>query len=202
MNAQQIRNKNLLSSFFITLLITSAYGEMTLSIKDAIQTDAFNLEIMFLPAVFFFVSVRFFVGNQLHLLDDSLAKLPGLVWLYDLMVIICQCIILFLLGGLTSAEGNRSVPITFLDLLILLYVIDVLWIVSQWALKKVFRSWNREFIPWAWAILNSVLIGLFFLLDFVFADVISSRIGLISLLLLSVLGFVVDVVLIDYYDVL
>jgi hypothetical protein len=201
MNAKQIEKRNLLSSFFVTLLIALAYQEMILTVKDVSRTDGLNFEIIFLPATFFFISVRFFVGNQLYLLSDSLLELPGLAWLYDLMVIITQCVVLVLLGGLTSVASNRTASITFLDFAILLYVIDVLWVFSQWAIGRVFRRWRRPFIPWAWAILNSLLIGSFYVLDLVFADNVYDHVGLTCLLGLNVLGFIVDVVLVDYYDV-
>jgi hypothetical protein len=201
MNTQQMEKRNLLSGFFVTLLIGLAYQEMIACVKGVLQTNAFNYQIIFLPAIFFFVSVRFFVGNQLHLLGDTLLKLPGLAWLYDLMVIIVQCIVLVLLGGVASVEANRAAPIKFLDLLILLYVIDVLWVASQWGLGKALRSWRRPFVPWAWAILNTVLIVLLFVLDRIFGDAIYSAAGRTCLLVLNVLGFLVDVVLVDYYDV-
>jgi hypothetical protein len=201
MNTGQIANRNLVSSVFVTLLISLAFEQMIYRVQDVLRTDAFNYQLIFLPATFFFVAVRFFVGDQLHLLGKGLQKLPGLTWLYDLMVIIFECIFLVLLGGLTSVASNRQTPIRFLDILTLLYIIDVLWVVSQWAVGKVVPSWRRQFIPWAWAILNGVLTLFMLALDMIFGNTIYNTIGMSFILGINVLGFIVDMILVDYYQI-
>ena len=203
MNPKQIENRNLVSSVFVTLLIALAFQEMIYCVKDVLRTDAFNFEIIFLPITFFFISIRFFVGDHLHLLGDGISNLPGMVWLYDLMVIISECVFLVFLAGLTSIAANRQGPIRFLDFLILLYIIDVLWVISQWAVGKLFISWKRQFIPWAWAILNSILICFLWILDQIFGNgIYNNLIGLVCLLTLNIIGFIVDVIMVDYYDIL
>ena len=104
--------------------------------------------------VFFLTSMRFFIGNQLHLLNESLTRMPGNVWLYDLMVIIAQSVAFIFLGGVCSPEANRSAKIGFVEILIVIYVIDVLWIVSQWIIGRLKAEYKREFVPWVWGILN------------------------------------------------
>jgi CDP-diglyceride synthetase len=146
---QQIEKRNLLSSFFVTLLIALAYQEMITPVRKSVRTSGFTLETSLLMSVFFLTTMRFFVGNQLHLLSESLVTMPGLVWLYDLMVIIVQSVVLTFLGGVSSVEANRQTPIDFVRLLIILYVIDVAWIISQWILGKILPKWRRAFIPWA-----------------------------------------------------
>jgi len=141
------------------------------------------------------------VGNQLHLLGAGLAKMPGLVWLYDLGVIIIQSVVLTFLGGVSSLEVNRSISIGFVELLITLYAIDVLWIVSQSAIGKLAKSWKRDFIPWVWSILNTVLIICILLLQTFLRDVYST-LGIVILFAINLIAFIIDVVLVDYFDAL
>jgi hypothetical protein len=198
---QQVEKRNLLSSFFITLLIGLAYQEMIPVVRESVRTNGLVLETFLLVAIFFFTTIRFFVGNQLHLLGTGLAKMPGLVWLYDLGVIIIQSVALIFLGGVSSLEVNRSISIGFAELLITLYAIDVLWIVSQWAIGKLTKSWKRDFIPWVWGILNTVLIICILLLKAFLSDVYST-LGIVILFAINLIAFIVDVVLVDYFDAL
>jgi len=198
---QQIEKRNLLSSFFVTLLIALAYQEMITPVRESVRTSGFTLETFLLMSVFFLTTMRFFVGNQLHLLSESLVTMPGLVWFYDLMVIIVQSVVLTFLGGVSSVEANRQTPVDFVQLLIILYVIDVAWIISQWILGKILPKWRRAFIPWAWGILNSILVICIQAFRF-FVNDIYSTFGIVVLFVLNLIGFIVDVVLVDYYDAL
>jgi hypothetical protein len=196
---QQAEKRTLLSSFFITLLIGMGYQEMILVVKESVTTNGIDLGTYLLTAIFFLISMRFFIGNQLHLLSDSFVRLHGLVWLYDLIVIIIQCIALVLLGGFSSVKINRKVSIGFLEFMVALYVIDIVWIFSQWILGKFFLNWKREFVPWAWAILNTSLVIFIIILNTFIDDLYSAK-GLIWLCTINLIGFIVDVVLVDYYD--
>jgi len=198
---QQIEKRNLLSSFFVTLLIALAYQEMIVPVGESVRTSGMTLGTFLLMTIFFVTTMRFFVGNQLHLLSESLVKMPGLVWFYDLMVIIIQSVVLTFLGGVSSVEVNRQTSVDFIQLLIILYVIDVAWIISQWILGKILPKWRRAFIPWAWAILNSILVICMVALGF-FVDDKYSTFGIIILFVLNFIGFIVDVVLVDYYGAL
>lgn len=196
---KQVENRNLLSSFFVTLLIGLAFQEMIDVVKAGMQGGNLTLDILFLTLTFFFISMRFFVGNQLHLLSDALVHLPGSVWFYDLMIIISQCVVLIFLGSLVSVDINQKTSITFIDFMVVLYMIDITWIISQWALGKVLKTWKRAVIPWAWAILNATLVLLTVILNLVIKDIFTVQ-GLGWLLILNLVAFVVDVVLVDYYD--
>jgi len=198
---QQIEKRNLLSSFFVTLLIALAYQEMITPVRESVRTSGFTLETFLLMSVFFLTTMRFFVGNQLHLLSESLVTMPGLVWFYDLMIIIIQSVVLTFLGGVSSVEANRQTPVDFVQILIILYVIDVAWIISQWILGKILPKWRRVFIPWAWGILNSILVICIQAFRF-FVNDIYSTFGIVVLFVLNLIGFIVDVVLVDYYDAL
>jgi hypothetical protein len=80
-------------------------------------------------------------------------------------------------------------------------VIDVAWIISQWILGKILPKWRRAFIPWAWGILNSILVICIQAFRF-FVNDIYSTFGIVVLFVLNLIGFIVDVVLVDYYDAL
>jgi hypothetical protein len=198
---QQVEKRNLLSSFFITLLIGLSYQEMLPVVRESVRTNGLVLETFLLVGIFFFTTMRFFVGNQLHLLGAGLAKMPGLVWLYDLGIIIIQSVVLTFLGGVSSLEVNRNISIGFVELLITLYAIDVLWIVSQWTIGKLAKSWERDFIPWVWGILNTILIICILLLQTFLSDVYST-LGVVILFAINLIAFIVDVVLVDYFDAL
>lgn len=195
----QIDKRNLLSSFFITLLIGIAFQEMINAVKNPIMVYGVSVNNSFLGLTFFFVSIRFFIGNQLHLFNKSLLKLSGLLWLYDLMVIIVQSAILIFLGTLCTVDSNINKTLGFVEFLAILFAIDVSWIISQYVMGKIVKEWKRESIPWIWAKLNSVLL-LFILTINYLVDNIYSEFGLIVLFTINLVAFIVDVILIDYYD--
>jgi len=204
MNVRQTKQRekrNLLSSFFVTLLIGIAYQEMISSVRLSVREFGITLETSILMAVFFLTSMRFFIGNQFHLLSKSLIKMPGLVWFYDLMIIIIQSVVLIFLGGVVSYEMGPKIQVAFIPLLIALYGIDILWIISQWLLGKYLPSWRRESIPWGWAIINSILIAGILSLCCSAGNRYPTLI-LAGLLGLSLVAFVADVLLMDYADLL
>jgi hypothetical protein len=198
---QQTERRNFLSSIFVVILIGLAYQEMVAPIRESVRSSGVTLGTVILFSVFFLTSMRFFMGNQLHLMSEGLLKMKGEVWFYDLMVIIFQTTTMVFLGGVSSVEASRSAKIGFVELLVALYAIDVLWILSQWGLGKVLKDWRRSFIPWAWGILNTVLIIGMVLLRLAVGDLYSNS-GLIWLGILNGIAFVIDVMLVDYYDVL
>lgn len=202
---RRAQRRNLVSSFFVTVLISIAYRE---AISDAavwvkmtdVEPPVF-LENMLLLLTFFLVSMRFFVGNQLHLLSDSLVRLPGLVWLYDVMFIITQSVILIFLGDSSSLEANRNVSVGFIEFLTLIYLVDVAWVLTQWLSGMFFQNWERELVPWGWAVLNAaLLVGMFLLSKYSGGPY--SLTGLVWLCGMNAVAFVLDIVLLDQYGAL
>ncbi|MCK5051940.1 MAG: hypothetical protein KAS53_09475 [Candidatus Cloacimonetes bacterium] len=128
-------------------------------------------------------------------------KMRGDIWLYDFLIITIQTLLLCFLGGLSSIAINRTVSVDFIDLLIFLYCVDVIWIFSQWLLGLVFKAWHREAIPWAWAVMNSLLIVTILCLRKFIPDIYSIW-GLALLLSVNIIAFVMDIILIDHYDVI
>lgn len=201
LNKQQIERRNLLSSIFVVILIGLAYGEMIPLVRESVRSLGITLGTSILVVIFFLTSMRFFMGNQLHLMSEALVRMKGGVWFYDLIFIILQTVVLIFLGGVSSVEVSRNVQIGFSEFLIVLYALDVLWIISQWMLGKILHNWQREFIPWAWAILNTVLIVGMVLVRIITGSAYSDA-EILWLGALNGVGFIVDVMLVDYYDVL
>ncbi len=197
----KIEKRNLLSSIFVTLLIGLAYQEMVTPVRDSLRSAGFTFGTIALFAIFFLTSMRFFIGSQLHLLSEGLLKMKGEVWFFDFVVIVLEMVVLVFLGGVASVEASRLARIDFAGLLAGLYALDVLWIASQWAAGRLFPAWRRDFIPWAWAILNLVLVAILLVLPVVIPDLYSA-LGLTLLLLVNAAAFLIDVFLVDYFEVL
>jgi len=193
--------RNIISSVFVSVLIGLAFQEMVLPVRESVRTAGITLGTTVFFIIFFLTSMRFFIGNQLHLISDGLLKMKGIVWFYDLIWIIIQTTFLIFLGGVASVEASRPARISFIGLLIALYTADVVWIISQWMLGKFFQSWRRGFIPWMWVILNSSLIISMTVVRCFTGDLYSKTM-LISLLIMNVAAFMIDVVISDYFDLL
>lgn len=185
----------------MVVLIGVAYQEMISPIRDSVRASGFTLGTVVLFSVFFLTSMRFFMGNQLHLMSPNLVKMKGMVWFYDLIIIVLQTTVMIFLGGVSSVEVSRHAKVGFVGLLIALYIIDIVWVLSQWFLGVLMKSWRRHSIPWSWCILNSCLVLAMLVMHFVQSDFYSTA-GLLFLGIVNTAAFVLDVVLIDYYDVI
>lgn len=198
---QQIERRNIISSVFIGILIGLAYSEMVPAIRDSFHSRGITFGTSMLCLIFFTTSMRFFIGNQLHLVSSTMTKLPGKIWFYDFCIIVIETTILIFLGGVCSVELSLNARIGFVELLLTLYVIDIVWTGSQWILGKLFLSWRRPFIPWAWAILNTSLVIGIVILGIIGKDFYTFlMLGLLGIL--NTIAFVVDVMLVDSYDLL
>lgn len=197
---KQLNKRNILSTFFITLLVGLAYQEMVTVVTASFIASGFILKELLLIGVFFFVSTRFFIGNQLHLISNDFLELPGVSWLYDVMVITVQAILLILLAGFTSIDINHKSSFGFVEILIILYTIDILWILSQKVWKKI-DSKLRKKIPWKWAILNICLGTFVIILTLSYEDIYSTT-GLIWLFVLELFAFIVDVFVLDLHGII
>jgi hypothetical protein len=174
---------------------------MIAPVRDSMRAEGVTLGTSILFVVFFLTSLRFFIGAQFHLIDESLLKMRGDVWFYDFFVIVLEMVALIFLGGVISVESNRNSQVGFIEFLILLLAIDVFWVVSQWVMGRLTAAWRRSKVPWAWAILNLatiVLLGAILVL----APEPYATVPLMWMGAFAVVAFIVDVLLIDYYDVI
>ena len=127
--------------------------------------------------------------------------MPGRVWFFDFIVITIETLVLVFMGGLTSEEASRASPLGFVGLLLILLAVDVAWVLTQSFLARMFPSFERPIIPWTWAILN-ICLATAILLPRVWIDSYYSAPFLIFLGVTNLVVFVVDVVFVDYFDVI
>jgi hypothetical protein len=115
--------------------------------------------------------LRFFIGNIVHLESNDLAEPSAIFrWFWDMFFIVLECIILIFAGSVTTLETSAKAHISFTDYLIILYAVDVTWLVSiqimDWLGKqsptRFFRPMIRhdDMAPFEWAIVNIILAGL------------------------------------------
>ena len=91
---KQAEKRNLLSSIFVTLLIGLAYQEMISPVRESIRATGLTWGTFVLFLVFFLTTMRFFIGAQLHLISESLLKLPGRVWFFDFIFIVLEMVVM------------------------------------------------------------------------------------------------------------
>lgn len=182
------------------MLIGLAYQEMLAPVRDSVRVSGLTAGTMFLAFTFFLTSMRFFIGNQLHLLSDNILRIRGDIWLFDFLIITLQTILLCFLGGVSSVEINRITHVGFFGLLIALYTLDIGWVVCQWVFGLLVTGWKRPFLPWAWAVLNGLTLTVIITVRHFCPDPYSIW-SLAILLGLSAIAFLIDMLLIDYYDV-
>jgi hypothetical protein len=196
----QSEKRNLVSSVFITILLGIAYQEMIEPAKASLQLSGLSFGLIAYFAVFILTTLRFFIGSQVHI-SDHLLELGGKFWFFDLAFIALEMTVMIFMGSVASPDASEIARIPFSHYLITLYSIDVAWIVLQWVLAKVWKSWARPFFPWAWGLLNSVLIISIVSIAPIFGGVHTLG-GLIALLVVNVVAFVIDVLLVNHYGVL
>ena len=192
--------RNLVSSIFITILLGVAYQEMVGPAKASLQFTGLSFGLIAYFSVFVLTTLRFFIGSQIHI-GDHLSDMGGKFWFLDLAFISLEMTVMIFLGSVSSPEASKAARIPFSHFLIVLYSIDVAWIVLQWILAKIWKSWERPFFPWAWGLSNFVLILLVLSIPPIFGSVDTSS-GLIAFLAINSAAFLMDVFLVDYYDVL
>jgi hypothetical protein len=196
--------RSLVATLLVTGLIAVAYQEAVTAAREAVLHDhrvTVGTGILFF--VFFVTSMRFFIGNYLHMQGLAEADLPGPLWLYDLIFITLQTVLLVFLGSASSVDVSSTLQIGFVALLISLYILDVLWILSQWIVARFSRAWTRHSYPWPWLFLNGIQVALIWGLGaFAFGGDYYSVGMLWCLAVISAIAFIIDVILIDRSGVL
>lgn len=197
--AKRIERRKTLSSLFLGMLAVIAYDHLIEPVRESIRLKGFSLEIVLLAAVFFFTSMRFVIGNQLHLLSDELMQMDGVVWFYDFLFISFETTLFVFLAETTSVEESLLANFDFVEILILIYLFDILWIASQYLFGRLSRDWKRKKIPWEWAALNLALtmaMGIIYLINGTFYSINS----LLFVALLNFAAFGLDAWYMDIYS--
>ena len=188
--------RNLLAQLFVALLVGLACQEMVQVAWDSLRHDGLTLGTIVLGGTFLLTALRFFIGVQFHIIDPDLLAMRGSVWFYDFLVIVLEMLILTLLAGVTTLPANLDSVVRFPALFACLLGLDVVWIVSQWAFGRLFRSCARRTIPWPWAWINTGLLLILGILWLARVDLLSPP-SLIVLGLSNLAAFAIDVFLVD-----
>ena len=199
MKNQEERRRRL-GSYFITLLIGLSYPQLIGAVQNSLVNTGLSWTTLILPLTYFFISVRFYVGNHVILESDDIVVSEGFNWLYDLMIIMAQSIMLIFLASTSSVEASRKTDIDFFEILIALYVVDISWILSQTLIGRIFPKLRRSSVPYGWALLNAAMVISMVVAKLIIVDIYSTP-GLIALFVLNLAAFVVDMVLLDYANV-
>lgn len=204
--ADDKRDKRItISAIFVSILVGLAYAEMFAKVRDSLHDNGVRIEDVLLFVAFFLTGMRFFIGNQIHLIGlsdprvvgDTLVHASGWVWIYDFLWISGQGVVLALLGSVTSLDASRGAKVDFYKFLVLLYAVDIAWIASRGVLHQTLEPWaSLEAPTWSWAVLN----GIFVVVLLAIMRTSRDRLGRGPLWVLSgasVVAFVVDVIMVD-----
>jgi hypothetical protein len=193
------------ASTFVSMLIALAFSEMVLPVKASIAKDGFTLGTFLLVIVFFLTTLRIWIGNELYLRRPDVVSSRGKIWLFDFIMIVVESIILVFLATTCSETAAREARVGFVGILLILYAVDVLWVLSIWA-RQVLLQWFRlsvkgNKIPWWWAGQNLLLILLIWPVGYLAGDFYSLEM-LMWLTLTHVGAFVHSVILYDFCKLL
>jgi hypothetical protein len=180
-----------LASFLVTMLAGIAYGKTF----DAGRPFEVSLESLLLLGSFFLIATRFFIGNLPVLLSGGNG---GMAWFYDLLVITVQSSLLIVLAGVSPVAANLGGDMGFVEWMLALYLMDIVWIASKVLPGRGTLSWREADVPWPWFWLNVILSLATFIFDrWIFEGAMYSRGAIIFLFVSNALGFLFDVLVAD-----
>ncbi|MBZ5511782.1 MAG: hypothetical protein LAN70_11530 [Acidobacteriia bacterium] len=207
-----------LGELLIVIFYAEAYQQAATIFIEAYHGSGLSLGPVLVFAIFFMVTVRFFVGNHLHLTDKHWNEdLPNPqnqkpenqnhekekkprwaerssrnLYYCDAFFIALESLAMILLGGLGSVKASVNLLV---GLLILISALDVVWICIQ-LLLNLNRRW-RENRPathlYNWLLLNvGVIIALGFPLFCSWNEPLSTR-TLWEVTVINGVAFVIDI---------
>lgn len=187
-----------LSEFFVIVLVGVAFEATIEPVHQAFKSGSGRIEAVLLLFTFMTIAFRFLIGNFRHLRSNSSERMPAALLLYDMFWIGLESVVMIYLGSATSIEENpRSHGIGSVDYIFLqslLFLLDVLWILSQVVCGLLLREWKRkpDDVQWRWLIINLIVVVILVLLKLFVEDVFSiCTLGLVAGV--SFIVFLVDV---------
>jgi hypothetical protein len=195
-----IRNRRtLISSFFITVLtglaIEGSIEPLWIVLKEGLK----SMDLL-LGYIFFITTIRFFVGNQLHLYDfEKESDLNDFMWILDFLFILSEHILLIFVAKSCSIDISIESHANFFNFILLILLVDIFWISIQFITNVLWVSWKRK-IPWPWFIINYLTILSFLVITKYF--ICYSRIGLISCAIIFTIAAIADLYYVDYCNLL
>lgn len=204
------RRRTLISQVLIAGLIAVAYSEPVSPVSQAFDNYGVNIKTFAWVSVYAATVLRFFVGDILHLEKaDLVAPEAEVRWFWDIAFIVAQCVVLIFAGALTTIYVSAPAEVSFIDYLLILYGLDVVWIVSVHATHRVgsserfgglFRRMVRdgEMPPVGWAVMNILLGLLLWFLGLAKGHALPAEWKLWVVVGANALAFVADVFFIKY----
>ena len=192
-------NRTLISSFFITVLtglaIENSIEPLWIVVKEGLK----NIDLL-LGYIFFITTIRFFVGNQLHLYHfEKKSSSNDLMWILDFLFILSEHILLIFAAKSCSIDISTESFGNFFNFILLIILVDIFWVLVQFITNILWVDWKRK-IPWPWFIINSLTILSFLVISNYF--ICYSRIGLISCTTIFTIAAIADLYYVDHYNLL
>ena len=183
-----LKKRDILAEVLIGSLTAVAFEEMIRGLHESATRRGFTPASLGLALIFALTTIRFLVGNLLHLVkeDTEATNRDAAEWFYDLMMIVLLATVLALLGGL-CAEESAALKFSFFDALCLVFVIDAIWIISLWV-------GGRNVVPWEWFGLDIAMLALTLAVYVFFGRATAySNAGIMFFLVANALAFGIDV---------
>ena len=130
----------------------------------------------------------------MYLRQPSVIAQVGRYWLFDFMMVVVESMIFVFLATTCSETAARQARVGFVELLLALYIVDIIWVLSMW-LRRIPK------IPWSWAAVNLTLSVLIWLLGLWTGDFYSPTM-LFWLTVTHVVAFIIDVLIYDHLGLL
>jgi hypothetical protein len=192
--------RTLIVSILVAAMTGIAFQEMVVGVGDDFRRGVLDLETVLLATVFSLTAIRFFVGAALHLTSSDLLDAGGFIWMYDLLFILLETLLLIFLGGSTSIRRSDG---GFTFLLALLLIVDMLWVGSQSLIGRVRGRYLRREIPWKWFWINAgVVMAMGVTQHLGWPGMYGGTWGIAALAVINVVAFVVDLFTVDQYGLL
>jgi len=124
-------NEQSLLYVLFLIFVGLAYQEAIPPLRSGIEANGFTFESIGLFAIFFIISLRFLFLNTtiINSRMENRWRFNMFHWMIDSTSILLQSVILVLLAGMVSVDKNISSKITYLDFLVLMLIIELLWFV-------------------------------------------------------------------------
>jgi hypothetical protein len=153
------------------VLIAVAYSEPVNPVTEVFKMHpggGVNIQTIAWLTIYVLTVLRFFIGNITHLESEDLCHPDAIFrWFWDMFFVVLECIILIFAGSVTTLTTSAAAYISFTDYLIILYGVDVTWLVSIQVMSwlgnqnrtRCFRSMVRgdDMAPFQWAVVNIML---------------------------------------------
>lgn len=187
-----------IAGVFLSVLYGLAIQEMIAPVRAAFRSPEFAFGDVAIMVIFVLTVIRFFIGAQLYLWDDSVAEQKGATWLFNFTVLISQGILFVFLGGLSSRAASAASPLGFFGLLNWVLILDIVWIGLIFVTALLGADRQRIWIstPWQWATLNTSLVVLTLVLSSTVGADTAAMIG--TMFAAHLAAFLIDVWLVDH----